>query len=55
MNPTIARSSSIATSASCSPVDWSCTRSADPSGSAATTSAGRRVALARAKPNNRAA
>ena len=51
-NPTLARSTSIATAASCSPTECSCTRSAGCSGVAATTSAGSRVALARAKANS---
>ena len=50
--PTLARSTSIATAASCSPTECSCTRSAGCSGVAATTSAGSRVALARATAKN---
>ena len=44
--PTIARSIIIATAASCRPEACSCTRSTACAGDAATTSAGRRVALA---------
>ena len=54
MNPTPARSTTIATAASCSPVECSWIRSAGCSGRAATTSADSRVALSRANANSAA-